>query len=132
MMEEKPEKKDVDEAISYACSKMKVKELKTEQEKCVRAFVNGSDIFISLPTGYGKSLCFAILPHIFDHLRGLGCSKSSIVICVVPLLSLMADQYHRFKDCLSVVTVYSSSSKFPCQKWLMEMLNWFISALKHS
>ena len=41
MMKEKPEKKDVDEAIRYACSK----KLKTEQEKCVRAFMNGSDVY---------------------------------------------------------------------------------------
>lgn len=107
-MEKKPDKKEVDEAISYACSKMAVRKLKPEQEKCVRAFLDGNDIFICLPTGYGKSLCFAMLPHIFDHLRGLGTSEASIVICVVPLLSLMADQYHRFKDCLSVVTVNSS------------------------
>ena len=62
-MEKRPDDKQaaVDEAIKYACSKMKIKELLPEQDKCVRAFLEGKDVFICLPTGYGKSLCFAII-----------------------------------------------------------------------
>ena len=108
-MEKRPDAKQaaVDEAIKYACSKMKIKELLPEQDKCVRAFLEGKDVFICLPTGYGKSLCFAILPHLFDYLRGHR-DHLSIVICVAPLLSLMEDQYNRFKDYFSVVVVSSS------------------------
>ena len=36
--------------------------LTPEQEKVVRSFVSGRDVFLSLPTGSGKSLCFAALP----------------------------------------------------------------------
>ena len=109
-MEKRPDDKQaaVDEAIKYACSKMKIKELLPEQDKCVRAFLEGKDVFICLPTGYGKSLCFAILPHLFDYLRGHR-DHLSIVICVAPLLSLMEDQYNRFKDYFSVVVISSSS-----------------------
>lgn len=32
-------------------------------------FVKGHDCFVSLPTGYGKSICYALLPHIFDVLK---------------------------------------------------------------
>ena len=31
-------------------------------------FVNGRDMFAVLPTGYGKTLCYACLPLIFDEL----------------------------------------------------------------
>ena len=50
-------------------------------------------MLVCLPTGYGKSLCFAILPLVFDHLRG---HKGSIVICLSPLTSLMMEQRSKF------------------------------------
>ena len=40
-----------------------------DQKKAVEAFVLGKDVFISLPTGSGKSLCYAYLPYVFDELR---------------------------------------------------------------
>ena len=45
-------------------------------------------------TGYGKSLCYALLPYAFDALRGE--VDSSTVVCVSPLLSLMVDQRDKF------------------------------------
>ena len=41
-------------------------------------------MFVSLPTDYGKSLCFGLLPHIFDLLRGK--EKHSIAL-VIPIHS---------------------------------------------
>ena len=41
-------------------------ELKPEQEEAVASFVRGADVFVFLPTGYGKSLCFGLLPRVFD------------------------------------------------------------------
>ena len=38
----------------------------------------------------GKTLCYVLLPYVFDHLRGI--ARSSIVICVSPLISLMMDE----------------------------------------
>ena len=36
--------------------------LKDEQLRTVRDVLSGLDTFVSLPTGYGKSLCYAFLP----------------------------------------------------------------------
>ena len=35
---------------------------KTEQEAIFRELLNGKNVFASLPTGYGKSLIYAVLP----------------------------------------------------------------------
>ena len=44
--------------------------LKDKQEEAILSFIQGHDTFVSLPTGYGKSLIYGILPTIFDKLKG--------------------------------------------------------------
>ena len=68
--------------------------LKPEQEQAILAFMSGNDVFIALPTGYGKSLCFALLPRAFDMFRGV--QNQSVVMVVSPLVALMRDQVASF------------------------------------
>ena len=68
--------------IGYSCS------LAAQQGVAVN-FVAERDVFISLPTGAGKFLCYLVLPSIFNLLRN---SKSSMVIVVCLLKSLIEDQ----------------------------------------
>ena len=84
----------INSAIVYALGKLGVENLKDKQQEAVEAFVNESDTFVSLPTGYGKSLCYSILPLVFDSLRGT--TGRSIVICVSPLTALMMDQRRQY------------------------------------
>ena len=39
--------------------------LNPEQMEAVVHFLQGEDVFISLPTGAGKSLCYVVLPFVF-------------------------------------------------------------------
>ena len=55
------------------------KGLKAKQREAITRFVGGEDVFICLPTGFGKSLCYALLPLVFDYLRGS--AGHSIVVC---------------------------------------------------
>ena len=57
----------------------------------MRAFGTGSDVFLSIPTGGVRSLCYAVLPRVFDMPRGND-TPQSLVIVVSPLVALMKDQ----------------------------------------
>ena len=70
-------------------------DLKTKQKEAIVEFVSGKDVFVVLPTGYGKSVCYAIIPLIFDQLRG---KTGSVVVIVSPLITLMKDQVESFKS----------------------------------
>ena len=61
---------ETEEAISESLRLMKLACLLPEQHKAINAFLSGKDVFVSLPTGYGKSMIYLLLPHIFDRMRG--------------------------------------------------------------
>ena len=69
--------------------------LKPEQEQAILAFVNGTDVFVCLPSGYWKSLCYGLLPKVYDALRGV--VKKSVVMVVSTLISLMKDHVTSFE-----------------------------------
>ncbi len=43
--------------------------MRKEQEQSVLQLASGKDVFVCLPTGYGKLLCYTLLPYVFDHIR---------------------------------------------------------------
>ena len=56
----------------------------------MRAVYEGSDMFVWLPTGCGKSLCYQALPFLMDYKKGLVDSgKSCGALVVSPLITLM-------------------------------------------
>ena len=61
-----------DNAIRQACkaigASLGYQTLKKEELEVMVRFIRGEDIFAVLPTGYGKSLCYACLPGVFDAL----------------------------------------------------------------
>ena len=44
--------------------------LKDEQKDAIVNFCEGQDVFVSLPTGFGKSMIYSLLPLVFDKIRG--------------------------------------------------------------
>ena len=73
-------------AVSDSVREMGLTTLKPKQLEAVLAFLDGKDTFVSLPTGYRKSIIYGILPIVFDKLRGyniLPIHKSSI-LCPYP------------------------------------------------
>ena len=53
---------ETEEAISESLRLMKLACLLPEQHKAINAFLSGKDVFVSLPTGYGKSMIYLLLP----------------------------------------------------------------------
>ena len=86
---------EFESSISYGLERLGYTDtnfsLKPEQKAAVQHLYNGRDVFVWLPTGFGKSLCYEILPFVHDHSKR-GCSDKSLVIVVSPLVSLMIDQ----------------------------------------
>ena len=61
---------DLRAVISEVARKHGYESLKEEQLTAIEKFVAEQDVFVSLPTGFRKSLIYGLLPAVFDHLRG--------------------------------------------------------------
>jgi len=76
-----------DTAIDLVVKRLRVKDL---QRKIIYDIIAGRDVFATLPTGYGKSLCYRCLPLLFDEIYK---PNESAIVCVAsPLLGIIEDQ----------------------------------------
>ena len=97
-------------SLQYArsCLRLEGLEVKDKQLEAIQAIYDGKDVFLWLPTGYSKSLCYQCLPLLFDHKLSkvdLPHGKRSVCLVVSPLVSLMVDQELKgFKLQYSVAT----------------------------
>ena len=66
------------DALSYALSCVGLSSivLKQEQLTAIRYLYQRKDIFLWLPTGFGKSVCYEVLPFLFNF---AGSKSGSIV-----------------------------------------------------
>lgn len=92
----------VDRAIMNAVNYLGYRQLTDEQREVVCTFLGGRNVFVSLPTGSGKSLCYACLPLVFDALKTASAEgdrdQRSIVVVLAPLTALMQDQVASFRE----------------------------------
>ena len=77
-------------ATSKAAQALGCLALKPEQMQVITGVLRGRDVFAVQPTGFGKTLCYAVLPGAFDYLQPSG--PPSIVLVVSPLTAIMKDQ----------------------------------------
>jgi len=101
-------------AFSKVCSIFKINDLNTHQKEAIMQLVlEERDVFISLPTGFGKSIIFQALPLVFDECKPQ--STGHIVIVISPLLSLIEDQIHSLRHlgikCISLTDTTEEERK---------------------
>lgn len=102
--------------FDLVASKFSILALNSHQKLAISKLIEGGeDLFINLPTGFGKSLIFQALPLVIDHIKQ---QEGHICAVVSPLLSLVDDQvaYLRGKG----VTVASVSSCTEAEVTLIE------------
>ena len=68
--------------------------LKAEQERCIKSIAGKHDVFAILPTGFGKSLIFQILPRVLKERWKM---ERTTVLVVTPLVSIMKEQVEEMK-----------------------------------
>jgi len=62
--------------------------LKEFQKTAIKKIVEGKDVFVCVPTGFGKSFCYVYLPQIFL----LSHKTRANIFVISPLIALMKDQ----------------------------------------
>ena len=93
----------MDRAIVESIRDLGYEKPRQYQIDVILSFVSGRDTFVSMPTGSGKSVCFASTPIVFDKLKGYCTDPHSgvsthhcITVVVSPLTALMQDQVSSF------------------------------------
>ena len=96
-------KSDFSAALSYALSSVGKQDLvlKDKQLEALKHLYAGNDVFLWVPTDYGKSICFQTLPFLFDAKLGRmnsPLSQRSVVLVISPLVSLMVNQVSQLRS----------------------------------
>ena len=63
------EKKCEIECSEYSCRIIGYTVLKEDHRLVISEFMRDRDVFVMLPTRYGKNMCFTCLPKAYDKLR---------------------------------------------------------------
>ena len=61
------EPKRIEESLKYAAQKLKIDAFKELQVSAISHVLRGDDVFVSLPTGFGKSAIYQALPLCSDN-----------------------------------------------------------------
>ena len=75
-------KMEFQQAVTESVQELGYRQLRPKQLEALQAFVvDKRDVFAVLPTGYGKSVMYGILPTLSNKLRGIISNCREIHVC---------------------------------------------------
>ncbi|XP_070564310.1 ATP-dependent DNA helicase RecQ-like [Ptychodera flava] len=88
---------------SDALKKLGYSHLKEFQRRVIDGYVDGRDVFVSVPTGSGKSMTYEVAPFVLDSIKFTAgkidtANTKSIVLVVSPLIALMKEQVNNLES----------------------------------
>ena len=94
--------KDFRRCVQEICSLFNISSLQENQFQALYSFVCGEDVFVNLPTGFGKSLIFQMAPIVYiwmnKNVSAIHWKDDPIIIVISPLLALMQDQVKKLSS----------------------------------
>lgn len=85
---------NIEISLEFTEGKIGIQTLKTKLEKTLRVLYDNKDVVFMLPTGFGKSVIFQVLPFLMQKEN---CCDMPSVIVVAPLNAIMQDQVPNLK-----------------------------------
>ena len=101
-------------AVELGLKKLGYQCIKAEQLSAVQAVLKGNHVFVSVPTGFGKSHIYQLLPFCAESLLQSTSAPPvvPVVVVVSPLLSLMYDQVTKLSSKhIKAVCISAAASK---------------------
>lgn len=101
-------------SVEFGLKKLGYQCIKAEQLSAVEAVLKGNHVFVSIPTGFGKSLTYRLLPFCAESLLQSTSAPHvvPIVVVVSSLLSLMYNQMTKLSSKhIKAVCISAAASK---------------------
>ena len=76
--------------LDRLCVQFGIRELKPFQKETLKNLLDGRDVYLSMKTGGGKSLCYEAFPVLWSENHQL--SSACNVLVISPLISIMKEQ----------------------------------------
>lgn len=74
-------KEKFETSLKGVLPKFGLMELKPNQKRALLSLISGHDVFVSLPTGYGKSIIYQLAPFVVQEMARLdGVIRNAIVL----------------------------------------------------
>ena len=86
----------LEQAVKEECTRLGIQESKPEQWEAVQLLLEGTSMFVTLPTGYGKSAIYQVLPLCTIAFLEAD-SPQPLVVVFSPLVFLRRDQLTKLR-----------------------------------